>query len=161
MTSTVTKLQFLHRQILVSLSDGTAPWPLRIHPAVQGHFEALTAEVEHLRPEAQEIAVLRLQAERAGENPKDFLAGMVSKIEALSDELEAARVSGAAQIADKNRAVALAGAEGRRGAFRTAVKILREHCQQCPVEAATVLGPITSKLEDQATMMEAQAARVA
>ena len=144
MTTEVTKLEFRHRQIMVTLDDG-APWPLRIHPAVQEHFERLTTEVAELRPEAQEMAVLRLQAHRAGEDPKSFIADMVRKIETLGDELESARASGAGQIADKNRAVMLAEKRGRANAFRVAVKLVRDHCQQCPVQAATVLGPVTSK----------------
>ena len=163
MTTEVTKLQFLHRQILVTLDDG-APWPLRIHPAVQAHFEALTAEVAELRPEAQEMAALRVQAERAGESPKDLLAGMVAKIETLAGTLAAERDATSQKIVSLQRAISAAEASGRRDASRAAVKLARvtyEHCQRHgPVEAVDVLRDVVGQLQGKATVMEAQAARM-
>ena len=164
MSIEVEKLVFRSRQIDVVLDDGTPAWPLRIHPAVQQHFEALTAEVAALRPEAAEMAVLRAQAERAGENPKSLLAGMVRKIERLTDALETERAVSSQRIAELRREVAVTEKTARRDAFQTAVKLAREPYERCarcgPAEAVDVLCEVVGRLESQASLMEMQVARM-
>ncbi len=157
--SVVTKLTFQPRQIMVSLDDGPE-WPLRPHPAVIRYVEGLVAEIADLRPAAAELAELRLHAERAGHNPMELLSGMVRKIERLTEALDTERAIASQRIVELRHEVTQTELRSRRDAFLIATKIVREHCQHCPVEAATVLGPVTSKLEDQAALTEMQVARM-
>ncbi len=149
----VTKVVFQPRQMMITLDDGT-PWPLRPHPAIIRYVEQLATEVEDLRTAAAELAELRLYAERAGHSPMEFLTGLVSKIERLTETVQAAQETADQQIAALRTELVTATATGERDAMLLALKIVRTHCQTCPVEAATVLGPVTSQLSDQVSAIQ-------
>ena len=167
MSIEVARLVFAQRQIMVHLSDGTPPWPLRLNDAVQRYIEALTAEVAELRPEAQEMAALRLQAERAGESPEDLLTGMTRTIETLRGTLEAERDATRQKIVALQRAISVAEASGCGNAVKVAMKALseqRDHLQrhgsaQAASEIGAVLGPVFRRLQEYADRLDAQVAR--
>ena len=167
MTTEVAKMVFQHRQIQVHLDDGTPPWPLRLNDAVQRYIQGLVTEVAELRPEAQEMAALRLQAERAGESPADLLTGMTRTIETLRGTIAAERDATRQKIVSLQRAISAAEASGCCNAVAVATKALseqRDYLQRhgsAEVASAigNVLGPVFRRLQEYAERMDAQAAR--
>ena len=167
MTTEVERLAFAHRQIMVHLDDGTPPWPLRLNDAVQRYIQGLVTEVAELRPEAQEMAALRLQAERAGEAPEDLLTGMTRTIETLRGTIAAERDATKQKIVSLQRAISAAEASGCCNAVKVAMKAIseqRDHLQrhgspEVASEIGAVLGPVFARLQQHAERMQAQAER--
>ena len=167
MSIEVERLVFAHRQIMVHLDDGTPPWPLRLNDAVQRYIQGLVTEVAELRPEAQEMAALRQQAERAGESPEDLLTGMTRTIETLRGTLAAERDATRQKIVSLQRAISAAEASGCCNAVAVATKALseqRDHLQrhgsaQAASEIGAVLGPVFRRLQEYADRLDAQVAR--